>query len=715
MTGKLLIDGLDAYTTYGVYVTEGGYNDLVAYPDSKNIQKNDWPEENGIEPDLSSLVLDSKTLSIKFALCGSYALMKSLVDSLSNEAYHTFNFVEIGRSFDLRLLSQSDLSITGDLRIFSLSFADDFPLNGYSYLAPTTTLPQSNNYKIDDVNLTAYGVVVLEGSLAEIEKIPDIKRNLLINIDSQSGAVYDSGIVRFESKEVTLKCLMRATSLTQLWRNYNALLYDLIRPDERLLYVSATNLDYPFYYKSSSVKAFFATGKIWLEFDLNLEIIGLGAEPGWVPEPELPQVLSLIVPSAGDQVRITFDMNVTGSTGFSAVGTGGAITLTYSSGSGTNLLIFTANRTIYQGETVTVSYSGGNIQSAENASLSNFSSRAATNNSTQVQAEPEAPEVTSAAISTSGTQLTITFDKSVTGSTGFTSSGTNGSIGLTYVSGSGTNTLTYSTGRTVYSGETVTLNYASGNVQSGGVSLVNFSNHAVTNNSTQVENEPSPLLTGLAAYWKLNEITSIPDSTANGNNGTKYGTSLWIGKISNAVGFNGAGDYISIPHSASLNITSAISLQAWVYPTSTKSWMNVIQKNYTDDTWSTPYTLYRIALQYSSSKLFPTFNLTLGGTFRALSASAQNMALNTWHHIVVTFTGSVMKIYLNGVEVATTSSYSGAITSRTSSVYIGEMGTHNGSEGFAGRIDEAAIWNRALTLAEITELFNNNNGLTHPF
>jgi hypothetical protein len=279
MTGKLFIDGLDAYTQFGVYVTEGGYNDLVAYPDLKNIQSNDWPEENGIEPDLASPVLDSKTFSVKFALCGGYAHMKALIDSLSDEAYHVFNFAEIGRTYNLRLISQSGISIAGDLRVFSLSFADDFPLSGYSYLAPDTTIPQSTSYKIDEVNLTAYGVIVLAGTLSEIEKIPDVKRNLYVNIESQPGATYDNGIVRFKSKEVTLKCLLRATTLTQLWRNYNALLYDLTRPGERKLYASGTGLEYPFYYKSSSVKSFFPTDKIWLEFDLTLIVTGLGSEP----------------------------------------------------------------------------------------------------------------------------------------------------------------------------------------------------------------------------------------------------------------------------------------------------------------------------------------------------------------------------------------------------------------------------------------------------
>ena len=41
MKGKLYIDGFDAYTVYGVYITEGGYNELVAMPALKAVETND--------------------------------------------------------------------------------------------------------------------------------------------------------------------------------------------------------------------------------------------------------------------------------------------------------------------------------------------------------------------------------------------------------------------------------------------------------------------------------------------------------------------------------------------------------------------------------------------------------------------------------------------------------------------------------------------------
>ena len=51
MSGRFYIDGKDAFTEYGIYVQEGGYNELVAFPPLKAVTSNDWQEEDGGEPD----------------------------------------------------------------------------------------------------------------------------------------------------------------------------------------------------------------------------------------------------------------------------------------------------------------------------------------------------------------------------------------------------------------------------------------------------------------------------------------------------------------------------------------------------------------------------------------------------------------------------------------------------------------------------------------
>ncbi|MCC8036700.1 MAG: hypothetical protein LIP02_00965 [Bacteroidales bacterium] len=69
-TGSLYVDGYDVYKQFGMYVVSGGWNELVAYPPLKTVNYNDWQEEDGIEADLSAPVLNTREVSIKFAISG---------------------------------------------------------------------------------------------------------------------------------------------------------------------------------------------------------------------------------------------------------------------------------------------------------------------------------------------------------------------------------------------------------------------------------------------------------------------------------------------------------------------------------------------------------------------------------------------------------------------------------------------------------------------
>lgn len=270
MTDRLFIDGKDAFAEFGVFVSEGGYNDLVAFPSLKSVKSIDWQEEDGIDADLSEPVLDSKELNMKFALSGAYYRLGAFIELLSDKAYHTFDFKEIGRTYRLRMVSHTNLDTALYLGFITLRLADDFPMDGYTYAAPVSTIPTYDDYEIDGRKFTDYGVRVLAGTLAEVEKSPAVKQNLLRNIRTQSGVIYDGERVTFKSKEVKVKCLMRAAGLPELWQNFDALLFDLIRPDERRLYVDATGEEYPCHYKSCAVTEFYGTGKIWLVFTITL-------------------------------------------------------------------------------------------------------------------------------------------------------------------------------------------------------------------------------------------------------------------------------------------------------------------------------------------------------------------------------------------------------------------------------------------------------------
>jgi hypothetical protein len=281
MTGKLYIDGRDAFTDFGVFVEAGGYAGLVEWPALKAIDANDWPEDDGIDADLSEPKLESKEFEMSFC-CVDYEKTTTLFQRLTDGAYHTFEFVELGITKQLRLVAQPGTRTIAPLQVFSLRFADDDYLKGYVRSEPSA-LPAVGvqNCEIDDVDLSEYGVRVLAGTLDALLKAPAVKQNLKIDTALNNGAIYEDTEVRFQQKDVTFKFSLNTPDVATFCNNYRALLFDLTQPTERMLQLPAGNEYFSFYYKSSSVSRFAKAGNgIWCEFDVTLCFVS--ARPGQI-------------------------------------------------------------------------------------------------------------------------------------------------------------------------------------------------------------------------------------------------------------------------------------------------------------------------------------------------------------------------------------------------------------------------------------------------
>lgn len=283
MKGQLYIDNKDIFTELGVATLQGNYGELVAFPPSKTPDSNDWAEEDGKEFDLSEMHLDTKDVTLEFGFFSEWKY-NDFVALLSDMGYHDFNFPQLGRTFRLRLSSQSSFGMHSNTERSKFTFANDFPHpDGYAYQEPINSVPLPKGYELDDVDLSAYGVLILKGSNAEILKTPAVKKNLLRNFKFQDGAVYDGEYVKFQTKDVSIKCLMRAPDFDTFWRNRDALLHDLTKLSaktdaegyeykdaERIFYVEEWSEGYPCYYKSCKTNSFNPLNGIWWEFTLTL-------------------------------------------------------------------------------------------------------------------------------------------------------------------------------------------------------------------------------------------------------------------------------------------------------------------------------------------------------------------------------------------------------------------------------------------------------------
>jgi glucose/arabinose dehydrogenase len=197
--------------------------------------------------------------------------------------------------------------------------------------------------------------------------------------------------------------------------------------------------------------------------------------------------------------------------------------------------------------------------------------------------------------------------------------------------------------------------------------------------------------TGLVAAYNFNEASgnAVTDSSGSNNNGTISGaTRTATGKFGRAITFNGTSNYVSIPHSASLQLTTGMTLEAWVNMTGGQSWRTVILK---ERTGGMAYALYA-----RNDANRPLSQLWVNGEQNAQGTAA--VAQNAWVHLATTYDGATQKLYVNGAQVASRAQ-TGSLISSTGPLKIGGNAIWN--EWFKGTIDEVRVYSRALSASEI--------------
>ena len=204
---------------------------------------------------------------------------------------------------------------------------------------------------------------------------------------------------------------------------------------------------------------------------------------------------------------------------------------------------------------------------------------------------------------------------------------------------------------------------------------------------------------GLVAAYAFDEGsgTTVTDLSGNGNNGTVANTT-WAatGKYGKALNFNGTSALVTVPNAASLQLSTAMTLEAWVNPSTVSSaWRDVIYKG--DDNYYLEGT--------SSNGGAPA----LGGTFGGANANIYGTALtaNVWTHLAATYDGATLRLYVNGVQ-ASSLARTGAIATSSNPLQIGGDSLYG--QYFRGLIDEVRIYNRALSVAEIQADMNTPLG-----
>ncbi|HBI25859.1 MAG: adhesin [Candidatus Wolfebacteria bacterium GW2011_GWC2_39_22] len=208
---------------------------------------------------------------------------------------------------------------------------------------------------------------------------------------------------------------------------------------------------------------------------------------------------------------------------------------------------------------------------------------------------------------------------------------------------------------------------------------------------------------GLVGYWQFEGNAN--DTSGMGNNGTWYGTSTdryVAGKYTNAATFNGVSDYINVPTTLTSNVT-AFTFETWVKPTTINPTYNIFVKSFGVDSY---LDLYGGTGSYQN-KLH--FSFKDGGSAQRGLYSNSPVTMGQWYHLVGTNDGVNQYLYVNGALQTMTSAFTGINSSTFSSL---KLGSYAGTSQYAfnGSLDNTAIYNRALTSAEIAAHYASGIG-----
>ena len=156
-----------------------------------------------------------------------------------------------------------------------------------------------------------------------------------------------------------------------------------------------------------------------------------------------------------------------------------------------------------------------------------------------------------------------------------------------------------------------------------------------------------------------------------------------------------------MPDSASLDISSAITMAAWVKPEAAGT-QNLIKKSTNGGT--NGYELSLSALGAASSqRAFVRFNqATSGDTYRVNATTMYPSHGTTWMHVAATYDGTTIRLYVNGVQEG---QLAASIPIPTNNLALGIGAQPDGLFGvLQGTMDDVLLYNTALTASEIAAL-----------
>ena len=251
------------------------------------------------------------------------------------------------------------------------------------------------------------------------------------------------------------------------------------------------------------------------------------------------------------------------------------------------------------------------------------------------------------------------------------------------------------------------------NVRSG---VIHYNESARTpeffdgNRMLAMVSDPPDVTSGLTGHWKLDETsgTSIVDSSGNGHTGVfnNANTEDYVrGAVMNALRFDGVNNEVQVSDHADLELTTNFTASVWFkLDADNTAQQKILFKEHSVE----PFISWEISINASRDVMFLLSNTASNsGTPTSYFYVGSNpISVGQWYHAVAVKNGGDLTFYINGAEDEwyNNGPYTGTIIASDSDFLIGAGG--GTSAVFQGEIDDARIYQRALSSAEVQKLYN---------
>lgn len=236
MTGSCIIDGVDI-STLGMFIERGGSDDFLSFPNRREPDQVDWPDEDGLDVDLTDCYFEAKQVKVNYVIIAEDEVtFKNNLNTFETlhfaPGYRQIYVKEFNKTFSLRFIGFSDYKHSGGLykqakKIGKITaeYSMDDPLQIFTDAinTPISTREYLSYISINGYDLSRFGIVVQDVYSTALR--PHSAKSVMERkISNLNGAIADVGVTpKTQPRTIEIQCTMLADSYSEFMTNYTAL------------------------------------------------------------------------------------------------------------------------------------------------------------------------------------------------------------------------------------------------------------------------------------------------------------------------------------------------------------------------------------------------------------------------------------------------------------------------------------------------------------